>query len=188
MSRAKAKAKVQPTPRPKTAAERASAWSAGDRIGKITLPVLREARLRADLGLPLTDPDLISDVLALAAEILIAACDASAEPTLTLNEVADQVRSLEEIRARDVEESEDELRQARQDLDESRERFVELETEHDEQIQDWRRRTEKAEHDLAETVRRGHALDVEARGAQETLRTLRATLRTVLALDEADRG
>ncbi len=169
-----------PVPVTRSASYRASQWSAGDRIGKVTAPVLREAEVRATLGLPI-DPELLADVFTLASEILAATVEASGESVLTLNEVADQVRALEEQRKEQVDSAEESAREARKELDDERERIVSLVSEHNDQIRHWKQQAQKAESDLRDTVKRGHELDAEARAARETLRTLRSVLRTVLA-------
>lgn len=171
--KAKAMKKID---RVKGSTTRARDWTAGDRIGKITMPVIREMHLRvAVYGAPQDDEwERLGDVLELAEDILVATVEASGEHELTLNECPDQIRSLAERRT----EVEDGLDEEKQDLEkqvtELKERIVDLEKDHDidmhethKLLDEMKRRAALTEHELSEAKRATNGSDIDARDALE---------------------
>ena len=139
----------------------AGAWSAGDRIGKMSRATLRELRMRTIIV-----GEWNHDVFVEVAEALEGLIEVVGEVTgdahLVVEELADRIKQIGDDAESEVQEAEEEIADAKKEAEEQRERVVEMEKDYDADMLYLRKRAEKAEEALAESVRNGHVLDREA--------------------------
>lgn len=142
-------------------------WTAGDRIGKISLPVLRDLRMRA-LGGEM-NVDRYIEVVELLEDVLEIARDEESDSMVVAEELGDFVRKIIAARDKADEEKGDAEREHEKAIETLKEEHAIEVKEHEDRTRDiaeacdeLRRRAELAEHNLAESVRNGHGLDQEA--------------------------
>jgi flagellar hook-basal body complex protein FliE len=198
MARKKTAAAVATTPAKKTKSED---WTAGDRIGKLSLGSIRDMRITAERKYGYVEcAGLVADFVRLA-ELLEAvmeqAHESESDRMIVAEELVDIMKRCEEQRIQAVDEAkdtelkcDDQIKDIQASKDSARQDHEEDMRAIDATCLEYRKRAELAEHQLAEAVRNGHGLDHEAREALATAeaaltRTVELRDKTIEALEQA---
>ncbi len=134
----------------------------------IAASVLRDMIVRVRVGLP-TDQEKHAEIFDVLDDLITLVEDKSDSVYLGLDELGDAVREIADQRDAAV-------RELAEEKDEHEKRLEEIEGDHnaalnaeeqkrldmEKSLDEWRRRAERAEHDLAEAVRNGHGIDRDA--------------------------
>lgn len=138
-----------------------SPWTSNDRNGEVSRSTVREMSVRATLGLPI-DSGLLADVLGLVEDILIATATATGGAP-TLDDVPGEIRELEESRVEAVKAEEESTRDLKQDLSDLKESTDVTARELAAVADACRKQADRAEHELAEALKRVEAGDQAVR-------------------------
>lgn len=135
-------------------------WSAGDRIGKLSLPALRDLRMRA-LTAGAVDVDRFVEIVELLESVLDVAREEQADSMVCAEELEDFARRLAAERDTAQQEQGNTERACDEQIEDLKQGHTQALADLAETADEYKRRAERAEHDLAETVRAGQALDQE---------------------------
>lgn len=162
-------------------------WTSGDRVGCLSKAMLRELRMRSIVAGE-AEPDVFTEVTEALEEFIDVVGEVSGESHLVVEELADKVKEIAKSANDEVESMREERDDAVKANDEQRERHLEELKECAADSRELVKRAELAEHNLAEAVRNGHAVDLdagsalrEARAANEAAEARIAGLETTIA-------
>lgn len=125
--------------------------------GQTSTALIRDARQRIERGLGVPD-EALCYVLEIVEDIL----EAPEHEATHLEDVRASVKEAIESLADDAHTAEERADEEKRDRDSAEDAHTKALAELAETADEWKRRAEKAEHDLAEAVRNGHGLDNEA--------------------------
>ena len=138
--------------------------------GKVSAAGLREIIVRLETGYDV-DVGVLIPILDDLKDVLLATAEANGDPTMSVDEIREAVQGLEDARRAATEEESvyiEELKAEIAMLETARE---ESDKDHEEDMaavsqtaDEFKKRAERAEHDLAEAVKNGHGLDKDAAG------------------------